>query len=48
MISWTEFNRYNLDQKLNALYQDGNFIMGIRYYGFKINLYLLGSYYVEV
>jgi hypothetical protein len=48
MISWAEFNRYTLDQKINTLYRDGNFIMGIRYYGFKINLYLLGSYYVEV
>jgi len=24
------------------------FIMGIRYYGYKVNLYLLGDFYVEV
>ncbi len=48
MISWTEFSEYSFDRKINTLYTDGNFVMAIRYYGFKINLYLLGSFYVEV
>jgi hypothetical protein len=30
------------------LYENGVFIMGIRYYGYKVNLYLLGDFYVEV
>lgn len=48
MISWTEFSEYSFDRKINTLYTDGNFVMAIRYYGFKINLYLVGSFYVEV
>lgn len=26
----------------------GTFVMGIRYYGYKVNLYLLGDHFVEV
>jgi len=48
MITWKEFNNYSLDQKINTLYARGNFVMAIRYYGFKINLYLLSGFYVEV
>lgn len=48
MITWDQFKMYSLDQKINTLYRDGSFIVGIRYYGFKVNLYLLGQFYVEV
>ncbi|MBX2941147.1 MAG: hypothetical protein KF860_02270 [Cyclobacteriaceae bacterium] len=48
MISWKEFNGYSFDRKINTLYATGNFIMAIRYYSFKINLYLLDNFYVEV
>ena len=48
MITWAEFSNYSFDQKINTLYANGNFVMAIRYYGFKINLYLLGNFYVEV
>lgn len=48
MITWQEFNNYPFDQKINTLYANGNFVMAIRYYGFKINLYVLESFYVEV
>lgn len=48
MISWTEFCDYSFSQKINKLYVDGKFVMSIRYYGFKVNLYLLGNFYVEV
>lgn len=48
MIAWNEFNNYSLDRKINVLYANGNFVMAIRYYGFKVNLYLLDSFYVEV
>ncbi len=34
--------------KISVLYEKGTFVMAIRYYGYKINLYLLGNYYLEV
>jgi len=37
-----------LDDKVALLYEQGTFVMAIRYYGYKVNLYLLGNYYLEV
>lgn len=48
MISWAEFKTYSLDQKITTLYERGTFVMAIRYYNYKVNLYLLGHHYVEV
>ena len=48
MISWGEYNSLSLDEKINILYKRGTFVMAIRYYAYKINLYLLGNYYLEV
>ncbi len=48
MISWGEYNSLSLDEKINILYERGTFVMAIRYYAYKINLYLLGNYYLEV
>jgi hypothetical protein len=48
MIPWTEFKAYPLDEKVKALYERGTFVMAIRYYRYKINLYMLGNYYLEV
>jgi hypothetical protein len=48
MIPWTEFRAYPLDEKVKALYEKGTFVMAIRYYRYKINLYVLGNYYLEV
>jgi len=48
MITWREFNKLSLDRKVRQLYEKGTFIMSIRYYEYKVNLYLLGSIYVEV
>ena len=48
MISWRELNQYSLDRKIRTLYEQASFIVAIRYYGYKVNLYLLGSDYVEV
>lgn len=48
MIPWTEFKRYSLDSKIKALYEQGTFVMNIRYYRYKVNLYMLGNYYLEV
>ena len=48
MISQKEFFSKELDDMIQTLYQDGTFIVSIRYYGYKINLYLLSNFYVEV
>ena len=48
MIAWTEFDEMTLDDKVALLYEQGTFVMAIRYYGYKVNLYLLGNYYLEV
>jgi hypothetical protein len=48
MISLREFSKLSLDKKVGLLYQNGTFIMSIRYYEYKVNLYLLGSIYLEV
>jgi hypothetical protein len=48
MITFIEFNKLSLDKKVGLLYQNGTFIMSIRYYEYKVNLYLLGSMYLEV
>lgn len=42
------FNRLSISQKINTLYLQGSFVVAIRYYKHKINLYLLGEEYVEV
>ena len=47
-IDHKEFSALPLKEKITLLFQNGNFIVAIRYYGYKINLYLLNNYYVEV
>lgn len=34
--------------KVKTLYEHGTYVMSIRYYGYKVNLYLLKDYFVEV
>jgi len=48
MISWSDFNRLPLSKKISVLYEKGTFVMSIRYYEYKINLYLLEDCYLEV
>ncbi len=48
MIAWDHYQQLPLDEQIDFLYQRGKFIMGIRYYNYKINLYLLNDYYLEV
>lgn len=48
MITWKDFRKLSLSKKIRILYEQGTFIMGIRYYSYKVNLYLLGNYYLEV
>lgn len=42
------FLKLPLHSQVQKLYQDGVFIVAIRYYGYKINLYLLDGTYFEV
>ena len=48
MIAQKEFLEMKLDDMIQTLYRDGTFMVSIRYYTYKINLYLLSNYYVEV
>ncbi len=48
MIAWRDFSRMPLEKKINVLYERGTFVMAIRYYSYKVNLYLLDDYYLEV
>jgi hypothetical protein len=48
MIKWSEFKQFSLERKIKTLYGEGTFVMAIRYYNYKVNLYLLGNSYIEV
>jgi len=48
MMSSRQFMSLSLRNKIDILYREGAFVVSIRYYGYKINLYLLEDYYVEV
>ena len=48
MIAWREYKKLPLQEKIDVLYEHGTFIMAIRYYSCKVNLYLMGNYYLEV
>lgn len=47
-MSVEEFAKLPLNKKIQTLYLEGTFVVAIRYYRHKINLYLLGTEYVEV
>ncbi len=38
----------SIREKIHLLYREGIFIVAIRYYKYKVNLYLLDGFYVEV
>ncbi len=48
MISCKEFQCQSLRKQIGLLYEQGACVMSIRYYGYKVNLYLLGNFYLEV
>jgi hypothetical protein len=48
MISCKEFQHEPLTRQIGLLYEHGVCVMNIRYYGYKVNLYLLGDFYLEV
>ena len=43
-----DFVELTLDKKIKTLYKEGEFIMSIRYYKYKINLYRFGQEFFEV
>lgn len=47
-MSREEFSSLPIHQKISTLFIEGTFVVGIRYYRHKINLYLLEDEYVEV
>lgn len=47
-MSREEFSKLPLARKIQTLYLEGTFVVGIRYYRHKVNLYLLDEEYVEV
>ncbi len=48
MVCWKNLKPLPLEKKISMLYEHAVFVMAIRYYNYKINLYLLGHEYVEV
>ena len=48
MIKWDQLKDYPLEKRISVLYEHATFIMAIRYYRHKVNLYLLGNEYLEV
>lgn len=48
MISQKDFFMMEMDDMVQTLYTEGTFVVSIRYYKHKINLYLLSNFYVEV
>ena len=48
MIDRPSFFNYSIPERIKMLYEEGTFVMAIRYYGYKVNLYLLKNSYVEV
>ncbi len=48
MLDQIDFVNLPLYDKIKRLYFDGEYIVSIRYYKHKINLYLYNDYYVEV
>jgi len=47
-MDFISFLEQSLNEKIQTLYKEGSFIVSIRYYGYKINLYMLDGHYVEV
>lgn len=43
-----EFLEAPLDEQVQLLFEQGNWLTSIRYYSYKVNLYELWGYYFEV
>jgi hypothetical protein len=46
--AFLQFQTQPLEEQIKSLYLNGSFIVAIRYYGYKVNLYLIHDHYVEV
>lgn len=47
-MSQLDFLKLPFEDQLQVLYKQGTFVTDIRYYNYKVNLYLLDSSYYEV
>ncbi|WP_194972787.1 hypothetical protein [Aquiflexum lacus] len=47
-MSKEDFRKLPINKKIQMLYTEGTFVVGIRYYTYKVNLYLLNNEYIEV
>jgi len=47
-LSCKDFLSLPFYDQLRALYMEGTFVVAIRYYKYKVNLYLMKDYYIEV
>jgi len=47
-MNLNKFLDLNVPERCRVLYLEGDFLMAIRYYEYKVNLYALGSELVEV
>lgn len=46
-MDFITFFELPLNEKIQTLYKEGTFVMSIRYYGYKINLFMIKGHYVE-
>src|SRR5690554_2055654 len=47
-MSKEDFRKLPLHKKIHLLYTEGTFVVDIRYYTYKVNLYILGKDLIEV
>ena len=48
MISFPDFQGQSFSKQITLLHEHGSCILSIRYYRYKVSLYLLGDFYLEV
>ena len=48
MMNIKEFNELSLSNRMKWILQEGEFLMDIRYYAFKVNLYRVKDQLIEV
>ena len=47
-MTQNDYLKMKLADQIHYLYQEGTFVTDIRYYNYKVNLYLLDGEYLEV
>ena len=48
MLDQRHFDKLPFYEKIKKVYFEGEFVLSIRYYKFKINLFIYNNFYVEV